>query len=278
MWLLLCGVMVLSTSSCKKENDPEDCLLSTFKLTEENEQTINYCIYNEHNDLVEYNQDGAKTKIFYDGSRQINKFEFYSGTAMMAFVEVIRQDNLANLEYFFEDEGEFYGMIKQVIRYNAAGKVDRLDLMLRFMDEWIPFYYYDLVWADNNISSLVYYGHPETKSLEAGPRIISRRPIDKNLKDIIFSKSTNQDMVKIATVTYSYDDKKNPFWTNEAFFILEGDPLFLSRNNVKTELIHYHIDDQEATIEYNYEYQYNYPIKMQASGWSMAWELSYNCE
>lgn len=267
-------------ASCGKDDnsDPSDpkCLISgltdTWEVvcdgfTESGSRQINF-IYDSNDRLSKWEWDDGDYILFeYNSNGKLIKTEEHFEDEVY-YQHFTWEGNKVTRQTYWGDEPN---PSKIIIELNGNEEVVRVDGYYKYDEEWFLVWYDMYTWQNGNIVKVEeYYIDDGEKIAEIQSRKRSRKGMlsnpnlheDENVAGQKL-KSTGGDFVLENILTFTHDDKRNPFSLHQALGLWDlWSPLFQSKNNVvswtQTEPLEGGEDTWFATIQYEYNVQ-DYP-------------------
>lgn len=264
-YLMVIAIVLASFfSSCEKNNNSDDN--KTLKLTKihwNNEENGSYELnvtYNDNGKITGFHEVQNETEtssiITYNSDGKVEKEVISQNGETIAIDSFSYQTDTIIVKNFrkFESE-ELYESSRFKYILNEQNQVIKILLELNIADNWYEGAYSLNTWTNDNLTKTEQY------SVFFG---ISRKSIDLYSRKFIgyssaFNKSGLNDSELSSTVTYEYDDKKNPYKD-----IFDAFPSYSTGINNVTKMTITLNGEESAPEVSNHTYEYNkdnYPTK-----------------
>jgi hypothetical protein len=269
---LLLSFIFLFIYSCEKEKIKKDpgCLLKRCEIIENwgSGEQIDTVIW-----IFDYSTEGLLTKyiqkysssgdediteiFFYDENMKLERMDLSLGGEYYDFTYrfIYNQNNIIMEEWDYTGDTIAFGHRKFIYEFNSRNELVK----------WVDF---------NGIET------PE----DTVPDFLEYKEFKFENGNVVKSDDFDSESLR-ESITYTYDNKKNPLSEQSLCWIFNSD-LFLSSNNILTgETYNPYLNQITGTRNITYEYnEYGYPVEMISSQTGLyhtkdeTWTFEYECD
>lgn len=258
--LVLFALITVSVTSCKKDKKTgssgppggttgKECILSMINLVYE--EICNGDVYGGSEEIViTYDNDGRISKwdfggdefyqFIYGADGKLHKTEdHWEGD--VDYILFTWNGNKVKRQYYWDYGGVYEpSHYYEILELNSNNEIIRADGYMVYGEDDFHAWYDIYTWSNGNVVQIEeYYNQTWKQSLKNLKTEINRKSIFRGKKQNekpempVITDSKNRNFALAYKSTFTYDNKKNPFFNMTALKLTWfDDPLILSKNNL----------------------------------------------
>ena len=244
---------------------------------------VNLTALDKRLNKIEFKENGKYTNFFYNSDGNIEKIEDYDDGKMWNYEKFNWSENTVTNKFYLTENDTTIEWSREIWELNDNNQIVKIENYSKENDTWTKTGYIINTWEDGNITKQEEYQKgTSSKNNKIGNNsnlLNYRKNLNRISKNHKTNKNLKEDFTKNRTITYTYDNYKNPFSQHQALKLVKfyGWGQSNSKNNRLTKEVTNHNSGEESITSYdNYEYnEKDYPTSFQDE--SYTYDLNYDC-